>query len=178
MTEHHFTLVLSPDPGLEDGQAVEALGEAGATDATVGRGPDGTWTAVFDREAPTFKEALLTAIADVRSAGLGVRRVEPDDLLTQAEVAERLGRTSESIRLLAARQRGDGTFPSPAVRATSRGSLWRWCEVAPWAGRPDEEVDVARTIAFVNARMEFGLLDAPAESDLLHELDELFGRVG
>jgi len=73
MTEHHFTLVLAPDPGLEDGSAVEALGEAGATDSTVGRGPDGVWSAVFDREAPTFEAALKSAIADVQASRLVVR---------------------------------------------------------------------------------------------------------
>src|SRR5438309_280975 len=123
MADHHFTLVLAPDPGLEDGSAVELLGSAGATDSTVGRGPDGVWTAAFDRQASSFKEALRSAIAVVRSAGLVVRRVEPDDLVTQAEIAERLGRTSESVRLLASGQRGDATFPPPAVRTTSRGSL-------------------------------------------------------
>lgn len=170
MAEHHFTLVLSSVPGLEDGSAVEALGQAGATDSTIGRGPDGVWTAVFDRQASTFEEALRSAIAAVRAAGLVVRRVEPDDLVTQAEVAERLGRTSESIRLLASGQRGDGTFPAPAVRTTSRGSLWRWSQVAAWARRPAEEVDRAEWIAVVNARLQMDLLDTPKERAMLKQV--------
>jgi hypothetical protein len=174
MAEHNFTLVLAPSPGLEDGGAVEALGEAGATDATVGRRADGVWTVVFDREATSFEDALRSAIAAVRSAGLVVRRVEPDDYVTQAEVADRLDRTSESIRLLTSGQRGDGTFPAPAVRATSRGSLWRWCEVAAWAYRPAEEVEKAEWIAVVNARLQFDLFDTPKERAMLKEVAGMF----
>ncbi len=170
MTEHHFTLVLAPDPGLEDGTAVEALGDTGATDATVGRGADGVWTAVFYRDAPTFEAALKSAIRDVRTAQLVVRHVEPDDLVTQAEIAERLGRTSESIRLLASGQRGDGSFPPPAVRTTNRGSLWRWSEVAAWANLAPQEVEKARWIAIVNARLQFDLYDTPKEKAMLKEV--------
>jgi predicted DNA-binding transcriptional regulator AlpA len=175
MAEHHFTLVLAPDSGLEDGRAVEALAEAGAMDSTVGRGPDGVWTAVFDREAPSFKEALASAIAAVREAGLAVRRVEPDDLATQAEIAERLGRSSESVRLLASGQRGDGTFPQPVVRTTSRGSLWRWSQVAAWAEQPVEEVERAEWIAMVNARLQMGLFDTPKERAMLREVAGMLG---
>jgi hypothetical protein len=173
MVEHNFTLVLAPSAGLEDGAAIEALGGAGATDTTVGRWADGVWTAVFYREAPSFEEALQTAIRDVRAAGLAVRRVEPDDLVTQAEVAERLGRSSESIRLLATGQRGNGSFPAPTVRATSRGSLWRWSEVAAWAGRPAEEIERATWIAVLNARLQFGLFDTPMERAMLKEVERM-----
>ena len=170
MTEHHFTLVLASSPSLEDGSAIEALGEAGATDATVGRGPEGIWTAVFDRLADSFDVALKSAIAAVRTAGLVVRRVEPDDLVTQAEIAERLGRTSESIRLLASGQRGDKSFPPPAVRTTSRGSLWRWSQVARWARLPADEAEKAEWIAVVNARLQFDLFDTPKERAMLKEV--------
>lgn len=170
MAEHHFMLVLAPAPGLEDGTAVEALGAAGATDSSVGRGPDGVWTAVFDREASSFHEALRSAIGAMRVADLVVRRVEPDDFVTQAEVAERLGRTSESVRLLTTGQRGDGTFPPPAVRTTSRGSLWRWSQVAAWAGLPVEEVEAAQWIAVTNAKLQLDLLDTPRERAMLKEV--------
>jgi hypothetical protein len=170
MAGYHFTLVLAPAPGLEDGSAIEAFRQAGATDSTVGRGPDGVWTAVFDRQAASFEEALRTAITAVRRAGLAVRRVEPDDFVTQAEIAERLGRTSESVRLLASGQRGDGTFPSPAARTTSRGSLWRWSQVAAWAGRPTEEIETAEWIAVTNAKLQLDLLDTPKERAMLKEV--------
>ncbi|MHB8467669.1 MAG: helix-turn-helix transcriptional regulator [Acidimicrobiales bacterium] len=175
MAEQHFTLVLGSHAGLEDGSAVEALGEAGATDSTVGRGADGVWTAVFDRDAPSFRDALASAVAAVRSAGLVVRRVEPDDFVTQAEIAERLGRSSESVRLLASGQRGDGTFPAPAARTTNRGSLWRWSHVARWAGRPSDEVERAEWIAVINARLEMGLLDTPKARAMLKDVAGMLG---
>jgi predicted DNA-binding transcriptional regulator AlpA len=178
MTEHHFTLVLNASQGLKDGSAIEALGEAGATDATVGRGHDGVWTAVFNRSADSFGAALRSAIAAVRAAGLVVRRVEPDDFVTQAEVAERLGRTSESIRLLASGQRGDKTFPPPAVRTTSRGSLWRWSEVAKWASLPAHELEQAEWIAVVNAKLQFELFDTPKERRMLKEIGAMLAGKG
>jgi hypothetical protein len=81
--------VLAPPVGLGDGTAIEALGEQGATDATVSRA-DGTWTAEFIREADPFPDALKSAIRAVRNTGRVVRRVEPDDLVTMSELADRL----------------------------------------------------------------------------------------
>jgi len=178
MTEHHFTLVLAASPGLEDGSAIEALGEEGATDATIGRGPERVWTAVFDRSADSFGAALRSAIAAVRAAGLVVRRVEPDDFVTQAEIAEHLGRTSESVRLLASGHRGDKTFPPPAVRTTSRGSLWRWSQVARWARLPADEVEKAEWIAVVNARLQFDLFDTPKERAMLKQVAGMLAGKG
>jgi hypothetical protein len=172
MTNHNFTLVLAPDHGLEDGTAVEALGEAGALDAVVSK-IDGTWTVEFDREALTFADALKSAIRDVRSAGLVVRRVEPDDLITMSEVAERLGRSIESVRLLTTGQRGDGSFPEPAVRRMSRGHLWSWLQVATWAQRTPEEIDRAQWIAAMNAQLQFALFDTGKGREMLAELAKM-----
>ena len=95
--------------------------------------------------------------------------------MTQAEIAERLGRSSESVRLLASGQRGDGTFPQPVVRTTSRGSLWRWSQVAAWAGRPADEVERAEWVALVNAKLAMGLFDTPRERAMLKEVAGMLG---
>jgi hypothetical protein len=171
MNEYNFTLVLAADAGLEDGTAIEALGEHGVTDATVARA-DGTWTAEFDREAASFPEALTSAVRAVRAAGLIVRRVEPDDLVTMSELADRLGRSIESVRLLSGGQRGDGSFPAPAVRTISRGHLWSWAQVARWDGRPSAELERAEWIAGINARTQLDLFDSEAEQAMLAELAE------
>jgi predicted DNA-binding transcriptional regulator AlpA len=87
--------------------------------------------------------------------GVRVRRVEPDDLVTLSEIAERMGRTRESVRLLAAGERGAGDFPPPVSHLRSRFRLWRWSDVAAWAGVvSDEERDRARFVALVNAALE------------------------
>ena len=78
MKDHEFTLVLTADP-TEEG-----------SDRLYGAFDDGTISTVagvprihFHREAASLEEALRSAIADVRSTGFDVSRVEmiPNTLL-------------------------------------------------------------------------------------------------
>lgn len=131
MGEYQFTLVISGDVDSDD--AIDALFEAGCDDATIGT-VDGVGYADFVREASSFGEAVGAAIKQVESVpGLQVRRVEPDDLVTMTEIAERLGRSRESVRLLIQGARGPGGFPPPASHLKARSRLWRWSEVVSWA---------------------------------------------
>jgi len=151
MKEHEFTLVISGD--LDDEATLDALFEAGCDDATFGM-VDGAGYGDFIREAPSFGEAIRTAIENVESiGGLKVVRVEPDDLVTMAEIAERLERSRESVRLLIAGRRGPGGFPSPASHLRARSRWWRWSEVAAWADANALPVDreSASLIAAINA---------------------------
>lgn len=172
MPEYEFTLVLHGD--LDDA-TVDALFEAGCDDATLGE-VDGVGYADFIREAPSFGDALFSAIEQVESVpGLTVTRVEPDDLVTLSEIAQRLGRSRESVRLLAAGERGAGDFPSPVSHLKARSRLWRWSEVAAWAKRHDQPIDLgaATAIAAINAalvlRETLGEL-APKERKLVTSL--------
>lgn len=46
------------------------------------------------REAPSFAAAVLSAVDQVESIqGLQVMRLEPDDIVTMAEIGDRLDRT-------------------------------------------------------------------------------------
>jgi len=150
MNEHNFTLILNGDVDAH----LEELFEAGCDDATFGE-VEGVAYAEFDREAKTFAEALASAVRDIHSVG-GIRvvRIEPDDLVTASEIAERLGRTRESIRLLASGRRGGGTFPVPASHLRARGRLWRWADVLGWAGASDNDREAAQLVAAVNAALE------------------------
>ena len=131
MSEYQFTLVISGEVDSDD--AVDALFEAGCDDATIGT-VDGVGYADFVREAPSFAAAVATAIRQVESVpGLQARRVEPDDLVTMAEIAERLGRSRESVRLLIRGARGPGGFPPPVSHLKAKSRLWRWSEVVVWA---------------------------------------------
>jgi len=150
--EYEFTLVLHGD--LDDA-VVDALFEAGCDDATLGE-VDGVGYADFIREAPSFGDAVRSAIEQVESVpGLSVERVEPDDLVTLSEIAQRMGRSRESVRLLAAGERGPGDFPPPASHLKARTRLWRWSEIAAWAARHDQPVDTtsATAIAAINAAL-------------------------
>jgi len=132
MTNHQFTLIVE-GPDLQDPAHVDALYQAGCDDATVGRIGE-TQYLDFGREAPRFGEAVASAMRDVEGAVRGARviRLEPDDLVTMAEIAQRTGRTRESIRLLVAGERGPGGFPAPATHFRERQRMWRWAEVATW----------------------------------------------
>jgi len=153
MARSEFVLVIDGD--VDDDAVIEALYEGRCSDATFGS-VDGVGFGEFEREAEGFADAVLSAIADVESvAGLRVRRIEPDDLVTMSEIAERLGRTRESVRLLAAGERGAGDFPAPVSHLRSRFRLWRWSDVAAWAGMvSDEERTRARFVALTNASLE------------------------
>lgn len=133
MDEYQFTLVIEGD--LEVEAVVDALFEAGCDDATLGS-VDGVGYADFVRAGNSFGEAVRSAIRQVESVpGLKVTRVEPDDLVTMSEIAERLGRTRESVRLLISGARGPGGFPPPVSHLKSRSRFWRWSDVAAWASR-------------------------------------------
>ena len=150
MNEYAFTLIIDGDVESH----LDELFEAGCDDATFGS-VDGTQYADFDREASSLSAAIASAIAAVESVdNLGVVRVEPDELVTQAEIAKRLQRTRESIRLLASGRRRSGSFPPPASHIHHKSRLWRWSDVAAWAGKDDQRVADARVLAAWNAALE------------------------
>ena len=76
MNKYDFSLVVSDSVELTETLA-DALYSAGCDDATPGTCA-GILTLDFHREAASLEEAIRSAIANVRSAGLGVARVEID----------------------------------------------------------------------------------------------------
>src|SRR5688500_5876184 len=99
MDAFEFTLVLrGPEFTAE---IVDALAEAGLDDATFGV-IDGVPYADVDREGGSLIAGIVDAIHQIEGAGFGYRVVgiEPDDLVTASEIAERTNRTRESVRLL------------------------------------------------------------------------------
>ncbi len=171
MANNEFTLVIEGDLTNED--VARALFEAGCDDATFGVS-DRIGYGEFIREAPSFSAALLSAIHQVESVpSLRVRRVEPDDIVTMAEIAERLKRSRESVRLLIEGKRGPGGFPVPLSHGRERNRLWRWSDVTAWLGdREPEEREAAHLIAALNAALELRnskhqLMDQMAAKELL-----------
>jgi len=154
-----FTIVASGfDP---EGAYEDALFEAGCDDATVSV-QKGVLIAEFDREAVSFSKAVASACQNVAAAGLKVERIEPDYLVTLAEIADRSRLSRQAITLYAKGERGLG-FPPPAVKITSRHPLWDWCEVARWLHEKNhvsiDEVVRARVVKEANthiASMEVG----------------------
>jgi predicted DNA-binding transcriptional regulator AlpA len=95
--------------------------------------------------------------------------------VTLSEIAQRLARSRESVRLLASGERGPGDFPPPVSHLKARTRLWRWSEVAAWAKCHDQSIDLsaATAIAAINAaltlRQTVGQL-APTERKLVTSL--------
>ena len=87
-----FTLVLDGVSELTD-EMMDALYETGCDDALVGS-RDGVSFLDFDREAGSFEEAVMSAMQSVQSANIKARviRIEPDELVTMAEIARRTKR--------------------------------------------------------------------------------------
>jgi hypothetical protein len=159
--EYDFTLILS---GLADltTEVENALFEAGCDDAGLGM-RDGRAYLTFNRKAPALKDAILSAIRDVRKSGIGaeVLRLDVCDLVTQSDIARRTNRPRQVIHQYIKGTRGPGNFPAPACQITDdeSGSLWLWCETADWLWRnsiiSEEEVEAARLIAMVNDMLDF-----------------------
>ncbi len=137
MTTYSFTLVtFTPygDGGAVLEEASDALFEAGLDDGTVS-GEGSSIAIVVDREAPDLLSAIVSAIRDVRRAGHDVEHVMSEGLVSLEEVAQRLGRSRQSLQHWASGKRGPGDFPAPAVEKGPRVRLWRWSVVASWLER-------------------------------------------
>jgi hypothetical protein len=153
MPVFEFTLVISGE--VEDEEKINALFAAGCADATFGE-VDGIGYGEFHREAASFPAAVVSAVEAVETVpGLRVLRVEPDDLVSASEIAARLERTRESVRLLISGERGPGNFPAPVSHLRTRHRLWRWSEVAVWSQRATPAVAAhAQALAALNAALD------------------------
>ena len=157
MSNFQFTLIVE-GPDLQEASLIDLLFDAGCDDATVGCA-GGVQFVDFDREADAVGDAILSAIDDLEKVrDVHVVCIADAGLVSLADIAARLDRTRESVRLLASGARGPGGFPKPVTDPRSRYRLWRWAEVAHWfkdyqRGLPlfqDDEVK-----ALYNAALEF-----------------------
>jgi hypothetical protein len=154
MPTHVFTLVLDRRP---DDVELAAMLDAGHDDATFGV-ENGLPVAEFDREASALADAIASAVRDIEAAGLRVLRVLDQDLVTLADIANRIGRSRESVRRYATGERGGGSFPPPVNPGRDGTVFYRWSEVAPWLrdriGIDVPEHDAAMVVAdlFLQAR--------------------------
>jgi hypothetical protein len=126
---HEFTLRL----GREITEAEADALYAACPDATIESGPGGA-IVEFTREAPSWAEAIGSAVRDIEMAvpGLRVTGAGQDDLVTMRDIARRAKRSRESVRLWAVGKRGPGGFPAPAWESPGGERFWLWPEVARW----------------------------------------------
>jgi hypothetical protein len=169
--EHDFTLVLAGITELTP-EVEDALFEAGCDDATISV-RFGRVYLTFSRTASSVKDAILSALDNVKKAGIGasVLRVDVCDLVTQADIARRIGRSRQLVHQYIIGSRGPGGFPAPACDITEGAPLWYWCEVAYWLWQNDmikeDALREAQEIAVINC-----VLDLDHQRQLDPELTE------
>ena len=79
----------------------------------------------------SLPDAIASAIGGVIAAGAVVDRVEPDPLVSLADMAARAGLTRAAMTNYSQGKRGS-RFPSPVAKITSESPLWDWATVARW----------------------------------------------
>ena len=142
-----FSIIASGlDPKADDFES--RFYDAGCNDATVSF-QKGHIILDFSREASSIEEAIASASECVEKSGGKIDRIEPDPLVSLAEIAERGNMTRAAISLYASGQRGEGDFPSPVARVTSESSLWEWASVARWLYSHEKISEADLTIAQV-----------------------------
>jgi len=166
--EYDFALVVAGVADLTE-EGLDALFEAGCDDAT----PSIHYGALFlefSRSASSLKEAIITAIRDVLSSGLHLKVLQVDDcnLVSQSEIARRMGRTRQLVYQYIAGDRGPGGFPPPVCYLSEGKPLWQWCAVSYWLASHnllrEEESIKAAIVEAINTTLERhqmpeGLLD-------------------
>ena len=156
--EHDFTLSLTGITELTQA-AEDALFAAGCDDATISA-RSGRVFLTFSRVAPTLKDAILSAIRDVKKADIGavVLRIDECNLVTQADIARRIGRSRQLVHQYIRGERGPSGFPPPACQLTDESLLWYWCEVAYWLRQNDmikeDVLREAQEVAAINSVLE------------------------
>lgn len=156
--EYDFALIVGGVPELTD-EVLNALFESGCDDATPGM-RYGLLYVEFSREAKSLKDAILSAIHDVRRAGIGaqVLRVDESDLVTPSEIARRIGRSRQLVFQYINGQRGPGGFPPPECHLAEGAPLWAWCAVSDWLAQNDiirpEQGWNAEVVAAINTWLE------------------------
>ncbi len=169
METYNFSLVITP-PTVDEETAADSLYSGGCDDALFSVS-GGVYEVEFDRDAPSFQEAVLSAIKNVNKAGIGARviRVVPDDLVNANAIAERSGKTRQAVRFWHLGQRGEG-FPMPRA-IVGKSPVWSWVSVARWLhGRGEIEADAvetAKVIAKFNREIEATTEQSTSQPDAM-----------
>ena len=119
-----FTFRVRVRDALDDDDA-NRLYEAVDEEISVETGARGHWVG-FERAANSFLDAVIEALEQVMNLGFEPLAIE-DELVSIADIAEKTGRTRQSISMLVRGQRGGGGFPyrsTPETSAARCGTGW------------------------------------------------------
>lgn len=165
MKTHEFSIIASGlDHRADDFE--QRFYDAGCDDATISF-QKGRIIVDFSREAETLEEAISSAIEAVRSVGASIDRVEPDPLVSLADIAARSKMSRAAMTQYSKGQRGKA-FPAPVARITSDSPLWDWAAVSHWLCSnhklPPEAAFAAAVVKEANEVLRTG--EAPVRASL------------
>jgi predicted DNA-binding transcriptional regulator AlpA len=150
-------------------ELVERLGEAGCDDALIGTGLPGRIALEFAREARSVKEAIISALRDVKKAIPSAELIEvTPDFVGLTDVAELVGVSRQNMRKLMLTHAA--TFPAPVHEGSA--SVWHLVHVLKWlADRGDYSIKkqllgVAAMAMQVNLVKEARALDRPVQKEI------------
>lgn len=154
---YHFIFVLE-NIDITDDTIVDKIFEAGCDDASLGYREMIVFLD-FDRKAESFQSAISSALEDINRIKIRVIRVEPGDAVTASEIAHRLDKSREYVRLLISGKRGKGNFPAPISGVDRPTQIFSWFEVIRWCynnGIVDDftEVENAEFILSMNQALK------------------------
>lgn len=170
--DYEFTLkyqLSEDDCDVDD--LVERLGASGCNDALVGIGQPHQLGFKFTREAASAKEALKSALSDIRKIVPSAKLIEAGpDFVGLTDVAEMIGMTRQNLRKLMI---SNASFPVP-VHGGSAG-VWHLADLLSWLQQKEyfiemNIVEVSQTARHINVLKE--LVKLPSEVD-----DEMYALV-
>ncbi|PST96836.1 hypothetical protein [Photobacterium iliopiscarium] len=87
----------------------------------------------FYRESISYSEAVLSAIKQVQQVNnIKVKSVDAGQYVGLSDAAELSSMSRSALSKYSKGERGDGTFPTPFLRAKGKVPLYEWAEIAQW----------------------------------------------
>ena len=168
--EYTFTLkyrLLPADQNVDD--LIERLGAEGCDDALVGVGQPGRMALEFTREANSARDALQSALADVKRAMPAAQLFEAaPDFVGLSDVALVVGVSRQNLRKLMLSHAA--SFPAPVHDGST--AVWHLADMLDWLhatlAYPLEPVtlDIARTTKQVNLVKQAEQISPASEKQL------------
>lgn len=168
--EYEFELKFKLPPEDTDlNEVVERVGEVGCDDALVGTGQPGRIALRFTREAESAKQAIVSALRDVKKAIPGAQLTEAGpDFVGVSDIADILGMSRQNLRKLMLTHAA--TFPAPVHEGNA--AIWHLEIVFQWFRSKggynirQEQIDVAHIAMQLNLVKAADRLDLPMRREV------------